>query len=293
MAVRNWLAGAIGLGVLVIAVVTDNSIVDHRDLALRTVIDSSVAIIGTLVGVLVYGRYRRSGDLSDMAIAVAVVLLAWVHTLFGTVPDLISPDSVGNGVSERVEVWGTLVVRVMAAGFLIAAARSRRRDDRTGPWTPGSGRMLLASAAAGSAAVVLLVAVVPITRTGLLTRVSWPQSSSSALQLVGGLLFFAAFLLLARRAEAESDPFLGWIAIGCIFALFAMFSYGLVPRRRRELAARRRRAPIRRGVRLGRRCHRRDRELLEFGGRPLQPPGSSPGGGRWTSTTDSPRSSPS
>ena len=60
VAVRNWLAGAIGLGVLITAVITNNSIADHPDLALRVVIDTSVAIIGSLVAVLVYGRYRRS-----------------------------------------------------------------------------------------------------------------------------------------------------------------------------------------------------------------------------------------
>lgn len=224
------MAGAIGLGVLITAVVTDNSIVDHPDLALRVVIDTSVAIIGSLVAVLVYGRFRRSGDPSDLAIACAVALLAWVHTLFGTVPDLISPDSVGNGISERYEVWGTLVTRIMAACFLIAAARaSGRRDRRVAPWSPGSGRMLLASAAAGSAAVVVLAAEVPITRSGLLTRTAWPASCSAVLQLVGALLFFVAFLLLSRRAQSDSDPFLGWIGIGCIFAVFAMVSYGLLP----------------------------------------------------------------
>ena len=34
---------------------------------------------------------------------------------------------------------------------------------------------------------------------------------------------------MSSRARAQSDEFLSWIAVGCIFAMFAMISYGLLP----------------------------------------------------------------
>jgi signal transduction histidine kinase len=230
-AVRNGFAAAIGVAVLAAALITNNGFVDHAELVLRVILETAVAIIGTLVSILVYGRFRRSRDPSDLTIACAVALLAWVHTLFGIVPDWISPDSVGNGISERYEVWGTLVVRIMAAGFLIAAARFHPGGGERTPrsWSVDRYRALLASAAAGAAAVILLSAFVPINRSGLLVRFSWPQSMSSLLQFVGAALFLVAFLRLSRRARVDADGFLSWIAVGCLFATFAQVSYGLLP----------------------------------------------------------------
>ena len=222
---RNGLAAAVGVGVFVAALITTNGFVDHAELVLRVVLETAVAIIGTLVSILVYGRFRRSHDLSDLAIAYAVALLAWVHTLFGVVPDWISPDSVGNGISERYEVWGTLVVRMMAAGFLITAARLHQGGERASNKRYGA---ILASVA-GLVAVVLLSAYLPISRNGLLAQVSWPRSACSVLQLVGAAAFLAAFYSLTRRARVDADPFLSWIAVGCLFATFAQLSYGLLP----------------------------------------------------------------
>jgi signal transduction histidine kinase len=46
---------------------------------------------------------------------------------------------------------------------------------------------------------------------------------------MGAAMFLVAFLRLSRLAQVDSDGFLGWIAIGCLFATFAMISYGLLP----------------------------------------------------------------
>jgi signal transduction histidine kinase len=229
-AVRGWLAGILGLGILITGVITNNAVVGHPELVLKTILETAVAIIGTLVTVLLFGRFRRSGDFGDLAITCSVALLAWVHTLFGTIPDLISPDSVGNGISERYEVWGTLVIRITAAGLLIAAARYHgRREHTTSRWSISSYLALLVVAAVGGLTTILLAWKVPIGRSGLLVRVSWPQSFSSLFQIVGAAVFLVAFVWLSQRARSDSDEFFSWIAVGCIFATFAMISYGLLP----------------------------------------------------------------
>ena len=229
-AVRSWFAGVLSLGIVIGAIVTNNALVRQPAPVLRAILETSVAIIGTLVAILGFGRFRRTSNLGDLAVVCAVALLAWVHTLFGSVPDLISPDSVGNGISERYEVWGTLVVRLMAAGFLIASVHFRGSLSRSAPVSRlGHYRAFVLSGAVGALAIVILAWRVPITRNGLLVQTSWPASISPVCQLLGAFLFLVAFARVSSRATAQSDEFLSWIAVGCIFAIFAMISYGMLP----------------------------------------------------------------
>jgi signal transduction histidine kinase len=230
MAGRSCFAAVLSLGIVIGAVVTNNVLVSQPAPVLRAILDTSVAIIGTLVAILGFGRFRRTGDLGDLAVVCAVALLAWVHTLFGSVPDLISPDSVGNGISERYEVWGTLVVRLMAAGFLIASVHFRGSISRSAPVSRlGHYRAFVLSGVLGALTIVIVAWRVPITRNGLLVQTSWPESISPVCQLLGAFLFLVAFARVASRVKAECDEFLSWIAVGCIFATFAMISYGLLP----------------------------------------------------------------
>ena len=186
-----------------------------------------MALVGTLVALLAFGRFRHSRSRRDLWIACSVALLAWVHTLFNVIPNLVSPESVGHGVSERVETWGAVVVSTFAAAYLVAAGLPQSR--KSGDPRRSRDLQLLASATVAAAAVILLVCFAPVGSQGLLQRFSWPQSLSSLLRLGDALLFFVAFGLLSRKASVTSDSFVGWIAAGCVLAGFGMISYALLP----------------------------------------------------------------
>jgi len=227
--VRSSLAAALGLGITIVVAAAPSAVLDHRAPVLRAILETAVALVGTLVALLAFGRLRRSGSVGDLAIVCAVALLAWVHTLFGVMPDLISPYSVGNGVSERFEVWGTIVVRIVAGGFLVVAANAYRR--RTTPASRSRIRKsrLLVTAAVSVAAILMLVWLSPINRRAPTRQISWSPSLSLVLQLAGALLFFLAFFGLSKQAWARSDRFVGWIAAGCVFGGFSMICYALLP----------------------------------------------------------------
>ena len=229
MGFRGLVAGAIGLSITIAATVDPSVLVDHRAPVLRAILETAIALVGTLVAVLATGRFRRSRSVGDLSIVLAVALLAWVHTLFGNVPDLISPYSVGNGMSERFEVWGTIVVRTLAGGLLLAAGVSHVAKGFRASASRSSYYGLQASIAAGVVAIPLLVSWVPIGQSGLLGQAGWPLTASSILQLPGAVLFFLAFFALSNKAKLQSDSFLGWIAAGCMFGGFAIVSYALLP----------------------------------------------------------------
>ena len=118
----------------------------------------------------------------------------------------------------------------MAAGFLIASVHFRGSLSRSAPVSRlGHYRAFVLSGAVGALAIVILAWRVPITRNGLLVQTSWPASISPVCQLLDAFLFLVAFARVSSRATAQSDEFLSWIAVGCIFAIFAMISYGMLP----------------------------------------------------------------
>jgi len=219
--------GTVGLFVTLAAVLAPPHLARRPASVVPTVVETSVVLVGTLLSLLAFGRYRRSHAGGDLLISAAAFLLAWAYILFGVAPDLISPNSVGNGVSERVEVWGMILLRTLAAWYLIRSARvdpsatPRRRTER-------SNRIELAvPALVGMAFFGLLVAVAPIGGHGLFDQ-TWADSLSSVVKLADGGLFFTAFACLWRRAEVRQDAFLGWIAAGSVFAGFAMINYALL-----------------------------------------------------------------
>jgi signal transduction histidine kinase len=76
-------------------------------------------------------------------------------------------------------------------------------------------------------AIGLLVWLVPVSYGGLLHVHRWPLSALSYLQLLGALNFLVAFWRLTKESKIQSDPFIGWLADGCLLGTFAMISYAL------------------------------------------------------------------
>ena len=227
--VRSWFAATLGLGITIMVVTAPSAVLDHRAPVLRAILETAVALVGTLVALLAFGRFRRSGSVGDLLLVCAVALLAWAHTLFGVVPDLISPYSVGNGVSERFEVWGTIVVRMVAGGFLVVAANAYSSKNAPAPESRIRRRQLLVTVAASVAGILMLVWLAPISPRASTRQISWAPSLTLVLELSGALLFFLAFFGLSRQAGARSDRFLNWIAAGCVFGGFSMICYALLP----------------------------------------------------------------
>jgi signal transduction histidine kinase len=217
----------IGIGLTLFGAFSQVNLLNDRAPVARAILETATVIVGTMVAFLVLGRYRRSRSNADLLIVFAVLLLAWVHPLFVGIPDLISPHSVGNGLSERFELWGTNVVRIVATMYLVLATITRGR------WSSltGGARNLwfisYAPVACGLVTILLLVWFVPVSYGGLLHVHRWPQSALSYLQLLGALNFLVAFWRLSKESERQSDPFISWLADGCLLGTFAMISYAL------------------------------------------------------------------
>src|ERR1035437_3042950 len=225
---RNWVALALCSVAIVVAALAPPPPLNHRAPVAESVLDTSVALIGTLVALLEIGRFRRSGNDVNLLILFAVILLAWVHTLFDIIPGLFVPHLISAALSGRIQVWGTGVTKVLASWYLVMASfygSQKKRLPKMGHRVPS---LFVLPAIIVVGAFLIFVPLVPVVHAGLLERVLWPQSISSLLQLLGAPLFVIAAWQLSNQSDAQSDEFKGWLATGCIFAGFSMLSSALL-----------------------------------------------------------------
>jgi signal transduction histidine kinase len=226
---RNFIAIFVCVGLIILAASAPNLLISHRASMADSILDTSVALIGTLVAFLEFGRYRRTGNADVLLIVIAVILLAWVHGLFDLVPTLLVPHVISAGLGARIEMWGTGVTRVLAGWYLIwASICGERRVRQPRAWYQVFFEFVI-PLAIGVGVICVTVALVPTAHGGLLNGVIWPQSLASLFQLLGATLFIVAAWRLATQSELRSDEFQAWLATGCIFAGFSMISSALLP----------------------------------------------------------------
>jgi signal transduction histidine kinase len=215
--------------VVVVAAVDPHTFINLHAPVADSVLDTSVVIIGTLVALLVAGRYHRSRNVADLLMISAVILLSWVHALYDVVPGILAHHLISASLSQQIEVWGTALTKVLAGWYLVWASICGARENRP----PKSWRRflyeLVIPAAVAVVAIVILVPLVPIASTGLLGGVLWPRSTSSIVQLLGVPLFVVAAWRLSSQSEARSDEFKGWLATGCIFLGFSSLCSAILP----------------------------------------------------------------
>lgn len=226
---RNARAAAFATAVIALALIAPGVLDFKRAPVVAGVVQTVIAIVGSLVALLIYGRYRRSGEVSDLLLVAAVLLLAWVHTAYDVVPNIVNPHSVGNGFSERVEIWGSTSTRIVAAWYILMATRTNASVRRPRRWTFRDYYPVWLPGALALVATVPADIWIPVSHAGLLQGTPASELLSPILDLVGAAVFLLAGWRLCRRSEAQSDAFLGWIATGCVLGAFALISSGLLP----------------------------------------------------------------
>jgi signal transduction histidine kinase len=226
---RNSLAIILCAGVITVAAVVPNALVSSRAPVADTILDTSVALVGTLLALLEVGRYRRSGNADALLIAIAVILFAWVHSLFDLVPTLLVPHLMSAGLGERVDLWGTDITRVLAGWYLLWASICGAQKARPLRVWHHVKYEVVAPAVMGVAALVLFASLVPPAHGDLFQKFLWPQSMSEVLPLLGAPIFLAAGWRLSGQSDERSDKFQGWFATGCIFAGFSMIGSAVLP----------------------------------------------------------------
>jgi signal transduction histidine kinase len=201
--------------------------------AARASLETAVTIVAALVSFLVFGRFRRSRRVDDLAMALALALLALDYPLFDEVPREISDQG------QDVGFWLYLIVHAGIASLLCWAAIANRdelalatsTDRHGGPtsslWTAGSW------VACTALTCFLLLACFGFDpdaqRPSAVAASLFDQPGVSAVRLLCFALFLGAAMGFSRRSRTTSDVLIGWLGLGCALLAVGDFAYGLFP----------------------------------------------------------------
>jgi signal transduction histidine kinase len=203
----------------------------YKSAPLHATIETACGLISLLVAFLMLGRFRRTARSDDLAIALALGLLACANFVFTAMPwALLSRESM------RFSTWVSLILAVSGAAVFATASwvPSRRLEHPR-----RSLRVAGGVAIAGTALVVVVVALVhsrlPLGFDPQIAapphRITTPVGAQPlvALQFLAAALLMVAALGFTRRGERTGDDLMTWFAASAALASFARVNYGLFP----------------------------------------------------------------
>ena len=213
---RAWVAAAATAGLAVTLLTSGTSLIDfaYASIPLHVAMETVAAMAALVAAQLASGRYRRSLELHDLLLLLALCSFATATLLFSAVPAVF--DSQPGRFATWAPVGGTLVAAALLAATGFSPERTLHRPD------VAARQGLLACAAALvaiAAAVVVLgdalpVAVAPDTAP----TDAAPQIPTHPIvlttQVLAMLLFAAAAAGFAARDVRMGDVLARWRAVG-------------------------------------------------------------------------------
>ena len=202
----------------------------YRSASGHAMIETAAALIALLVSYLVLGRFARDGQLTDLILGCALVILAMTNLAFAVIP------ASGGSAFDRLYLWTPVGGRLLGAlGFAAAAvAGSRRILNRPhGAWPYVAGAL----ATLVALAVVLALAgshlPVPLDPAASPPDPANPELVGNAallvIQLVSAAFYAVAAVGFTRRSARTKDELLGWFGLAAVLAAFANLNYFLFP----------------------------------------------------------------
>jgi signal transduction histidine kinase len=203
--------------------------VAYRSPTMHDAIETFAAVIGTVAAYLLFGRYRLSGQLSDLLLALSILVLAIRSFFFSVLPAILSGGDV-----TRFSTWAAIVSGLLAAaGFAFAAFSSgehpRRRTTRFVSVSFLAAPVLIA------AVMDVLAPRLPVAISPALSPVQGGrelltgQPAVLAIQLLTMGLFATAAIGFLRSVERTGDQFTATLAFATTIGAFAAFNYFLFP----------------------------------------------------------------
>jgi signal transduction histidine kinase len=186
--------------------------------SLDTAIETAIALISLLAAYLVWGRFRQTARVDDLAITFALAYIAAASVLFR-----IGPTALPNAVGDRFAVWAPLVGRFSGAACLAVAASMPSRPVRRVARVPLLAALGVTLLIATAIAIHFAAQHLPTTLDAA------PAPAMSLLHLIGAVFLVAAAVAFARRGLRDDDELMRWLAAGAVLGAFARLNFAIAP----------------------------------------------------------------
>jgi signal transduction histidine kinase len=197
-----------------------------RNAGLHIALETAASVIAALAALLMYGRYGRSQQRSDLVLTASLAVFAIANLGLGAVPAIVE------SIDEAGLAWAGVLGRGLGAALMTTAAfmpphELRRPAEAARRWLGGSVLLLAYVVAIGVLGAEVLSAPLEAGDTPGDAFAAHP--AILAAESVIMVLFGAAALGLTRRADEGRDGLMAWFAIGAVFATFARMNYVIYP----------------------------------------------------------------
>jgi signal transduction histidine kinase len=219
-------AGVIGLAVTGAIVFVPSVAFSYRAPVARSMLETSLTLIGCLASLLCLGRFFRSRQKWNLLTAAALAILALGYPILAAFPRALAERP-----GTRFSGWSMVCAQAVAAGMLVAAAVLR--------WSDSAQSQALWRRTMAVPPLFLAVVAIPV----LAWRAPWGSDGVvvydrvqffanplvSIIQLGTAVLFVIAATSFAQLAKSRADAFMEWLGVGCVLAAIASLNHSLSP----------------------------------------------------------------
>lgn len=203
----------------------------YNNPALHIAFETAEALIASIVGLVLFGRYRESRLARDLLLVYALALLALTNIVFSVIPTVVLQDR-----PDIIFAWAPATIRVFAAGVLVVSAYGLR-DRRAYLHRPAvaiTGFAVLTLQIVGGVVLALNRYLPDPLGTVILPQVMnapllQGHPAFMLLQATNMALLGIAAFGFGRNAAREGDEAMHWIAAGCVLGAYARLHYLLFP----------------------------------------------------------------
>jgi signal transduction histidine kinase len=201
----------------------------YQSTSLHVSLETAIAVISIVAAHLVFGRFQQGGALPDLVLFYAFAAFAVSNLLLSALP-----AALGRSYPDGLATWGPTLGILVAASLLFASAHVPAWRVNREFWDRVERVAAALVVAATVGALVVLIGFGTSPRVLLSAPDQWGWADVAhhpevAVQILVSLIFLAAGVALARRAERTKDQFLTWLAVGSALAAFARVNYFIVP----------------------------------------------------------------
>jgi signal transduction histidine kinase len=186
---------------------------------LYVAIETTAALAGITAAYLLFFRFRRSGRLDDLLLAIGLAILSVSNLVYGAIPTALER------APNRFDTWGLTAGHILGTLVLAFAAFAPARKLAN----PKRVAWLLVGYSV--VALGMLAEALIALASGLSLDVGRAGNHTAALvvQITLTVLFAAAALAFLRRAERDGDSFMTWLAVASALRVFGGIDYAFRP----------------------------------------------------------------